>query len=296
MIRTRFASVVPLLVIAACSSPTTGPAKPGAAMAPLSMAKDPQMVAVPEGRFIAGSTPEERTAAYDDYLHTAGHDTAREQKWFDAEEDRHQVGLPAYRIDLMPVTQAEYAEFVLTKRAPPPAIDAQAWAAQGFVQDYAVVSRFIWKDGAPPIGREDHPVVLVTQNEAADYCKWRGELVGAERRLPTAAEFEKAARGEGGVIYPWGNLYEPEKLNSAVKGPGDTTPVGQFTEGASPYGALDMAGNVFQWTATPFREGHMTVKGSAWEDFGGIGRGASRHGRPRTARHIIVGFRCAAGA
>lgn len=252
------------------------------------------MLTIPEGKFIAGSTPEERTAAYDDYLATAGHDTARENKWFDSEEDRHQLEMVAYKIDLMPVTQAEYAEFVTAKLASPPFIDAQAWAAQGFVQDYATVQRFLWKDGAPPTGREDHPVVLVTYDEAAAYCKWRGELAGHPRRLPTADEYEKAARGDAGIIYPWGNTYDPEKLNSAVKGPGDTTPVGQYSAGASPYGALDMAGNVFQWTSTPFKAGHMTVKGSAWEDYGGVGRGASRHGRPITARHVIVGFRCAA--
>jgi toxoflavin biosynthesis protein ToxD len=290
MIRLAFASI---LLFTACSS-TPGPAKPGASTAPLSLAKDPQMLSIPEGRFIAGSTPEERAAAYDDYLATSGHDTARENKWFEGEEERHQLGLPRFRIDLMPVTQAEYAEYVNAKLAPAPSIDEKAWAEQGFLQDYATVQRFIWKDGGPPIGREDHPVVLVTYAEAQAYCKWRGELTGEPRRLPTADEYEKATRGEGGVAYPWGNVYEADKLNSAVKGPGDTTPVGQYTAGASPYGALDMAGNVFQWTSTPFREGHMTVKGSAWEDYGGVGRGASRHGRPVGARHVIVGFRCAA--
>lgn len=252
------------------------------------------MVPIPEGKYIAGSTPEERTAAYDDYLNTAGHDTAREKKWFENEEDRHLMALPAFRIDLMPVTQAEYAEFVLAKLAPQPAIDEATWKAQGFVQDYSVVQRFVWKDGLPPTGREDHPVVLVTWNEAAAYCKWRGDLRGEQRRLPTAAEYEKAARGEGGFAYPWGNVYEADRLNSIVKGPSDTTPVGQYITGASPYGVLDLAGNVFQWTSTRFKQGQMTVKGSAWEDHGGVGRGASRHGRPVGARHVIVGFRCAA--
>ncbi len=252
------------------------------------------MIEIPAGHFITGSTPEERTAAYDAYLETAGHDTAREHKWFEGEADRHVTVLPAFRIDLMPVTQAEYAEFVSAKLAPPPSIDQAAWKAQGFVQDYSVVERFNWKDGLPPTGREDHPVVLVTWSDAEKYCEWRGKLSGESRRLPSEAEFEKASRGEGGLAYPWGNVFEAEKLNSAVKGPGDTTPVGQYVDGKSPYGVLDAAGNVFQWTSTPFKPGHMTVKGSAWEDFGGIGRGASRHGRPVGARHVIVGFRCAA--
>lgn len=284
-----------LLAGSGCSSSSTGTARPGAmAIAPLSLAKDQQMVKVAGGKYISGSTPEERTAAYDDYLNTSGHDTAREQKWFDGEDDRHVADVAAFSIDLMPVTQAEYSEYVTAKLASAPTIDEAAWNAQGFVQDYTTVQRFLWKDELPPVGREDHPVVLVTWTEADGYCKWRGQLGGQDRRLPSEPEFEKAARGDQGLAYPWGNAYEPDKLNSAVKGPRDTTSVGQFTAGASPYGMLDAAGNVFQWTSTRFKTGTMTVKGSAWEDFGGLGRGASRHGRAIGARHVIVGFRCAA--
>lgn len=286
--------VVVVVVLAACSSKPDAAHPAGAQLAPLSLAKDQHMVLVPAGQYIAGSTPEERATAYDDYRATAGQDTARDKKWFDGEEERHVAVLPAYRIDLMPVTQVEYAEFVAAKLAPSPGIEQAAWQAQGFVQDYAVVQRFNWNDGRPPTGREDHPVVLVTWDEAEKYCEWRGKLSGEQRRLPTEAEYEKAARGDNGLAYPWGNVYEADRLNSAVKGPGDTTPVGQYVDGKSPYGVLDVAGNVFQWTSTKFKEGHMTVKGSAWEDFGGVGRGASRHGRPVGARHVIVGFRCAA--
>lgn len=282
-----------LVTLAACSGQPNPTHPTAASTAPLSLAKEPQMVVVPAGRFIAGSTVEERIAAYDDYLSTAGNDTAREKKWFEGEEDRHQVELPAFRIDLLPVTQAEFAEFVTAKKAAPPSIDADAWTKQGFIQAFTIVERFNWKEGVPPAGREDHPVVLVTWAEANAYCKWRGELAGADRRLPTEREYEKAARGDAGIAYPWGNAFEADKLNSAVNGPHDTTPVGQYTNGASPYGLLDMAGNVFQWTSTKWRDGSMTVKGSAWEDYGGVGRGASRHGRPVGARHVIVGFRCA---
>jgi formylglycine-generating enzyme required for sulfatase activity len=283
-----------VVVLAACSS-TPNPAHPsGPSVAPLSLAKDQHMILIPAGQYIAGSTLEERAAAYDDYLQTAGHDTAREKKWFEGEEDRHVAVLESFRLDLMPVTQAEYAEFVHAKQASPPSIDQATWQAQGFLQDYAVVEKFNWRDGRPPVGREDHPVVLVTWKEAEKYCAWRGQLVGQDRRLPSEAEYEKAARGSSGLAYPWGNVFEAAKLNSAVGGPRDTTPVGQFVDGKSPFGVLEVAGNVFQWTSTKFKDGHMTVKGSAWEDFGGIGRGAARHGRPVGSRHVIVGFRCAA--
>ncbi len=285
-----------MLVLAACSS-APGPSSPGRTLAPLSLAADDRLIAIPAGPYIAGSTPEERDAAYDAYLASSGQDTARLDRWFDREPERHVEQLPAFRIDLMPVTQVQFAEFVRAGRALPPTIDEAAWRAQGFAQDYATeVERFAWRDDRPPAGREDHPVVLVTWSEANGYCAWRGEQRGEPRRLPTAGEFEKAARGDGGIAYPWGNAFEATKLNSAVDGPHDTVPAGAHPAGASPYGVLEMAGNVFQWTATADASDKRIVKGSAWEDFAGLGRGASGHARAITARHVIIGFRCAADA
>jgi toxoflavin biosynthesis protein ToxD len=284
-----------ITLLAACSS-VPAPKGPTPNAASLSLAADVQMVTVPEGPYVAGSTPEERAQAYDDFFTTSGNETARDKQWFDGEEDRHLEHLPAFRIDLMPVTHSQYAEFVAATGAHVPAIDEAAWKAQGLAQDYALVAQFSWKAGEPPPSKLDHPVVLVTYDEAAAYCVWRGKQAGEPRRLPTAMEYEKAERGDGGLAYPWGNSYEADKLDSAVKGPGDTVPAGQFTNGASPYGVLDLAGNVFEWTSTPFSGGKRMVKGSAYEDFGGVGRGAGRHGRAPTLRHIIIGFRCAAEA
>lgn len=287
-----------VVVVAGCGHGTTpGPVSPQAAHAQLSMAADDRMIAIPAGKYIAGSTPEERAAAYDAFLAATAVDTARENHWFDNEEDRHVANLPAFKIDLMPVTQAAFAEFVAAGKAAPPTIDEAAWHAQGFTQDFTnEVVRYLWTQSAPPQDRLDHPVVLITWDEANRYCAWRGELRGAERRLPTAAEFEKAARGDGGLAYPWGNAYEAAKLNNGDSGPKDTMPVGSFTTGASPYGVLDMAGNVFQWTSTPGDAGMMLVKGSAWEDHAGVGRAAARQGRKSTARHVVLGFRCAGAA
>lgn len=284
-----------VVVVVGCSAPAVHHAQ--SASAPLSLAADSQMLAIPAGQYIAGSTLEEREAAYDDFANTAGKNTAREHHWFDGEEERHVAQLPAFRIDLMPVTQSQYAEFVAAGGAPAPHVDEATWQSYGFTQDFATqVARFNWNDGAPPSGRADHPVVLVTWEEAKRYCAWRGEQAGHPTRLPTEDEYEKAARGVEGIAYPWGNTFEPDKLNSAVKGPLDTTPVGQYVKGASPFGMLDAAGNVFEWTATPFKKGQVTVKGSSWEDFAGLGRGGSRHGRPPAIRHAIIGFRCAADA
>ena len=286
-----------VLLLAACGSETPRPAHPHAIHAPLSLAADDRMIMVPDGKYIAGSTPEERAASYDDFATATTTDTAREEKAFDAEEDRHQVPLPAFRIDFMPVTQAQYAEFVMAGKVAPPAIDEAAWTAQGFRHAYAAdVARFSWKGSAPPDDRLDHPVVLVTHEEATRYCAWRGELRGQRRRLPTAAEFEKAARGTGGLAYPWGNAFEASKLNTADGGPKDTVPAGTHAGGASPYGLLDMAGNVAQWSSTAGPSGTMLVKGSSWDDHAGWGRAASARPFKPSVRHIIIGFRCAGGA
>jgi len=296
---TRLAIVVAVGAHAAAGcSGAPGPTDPGAAaraaQAPLSLAADQRMIVIPEGHFVSGSTPEERAVAYDDYETTAGKDTARLERWFEREASRHGVELPAFRIDLMPVTQAQFAEFVATEHAAPPVV-ADADPSIGL--DFATqVSRFAWKDGRPPSGREDHPAVLVTWDDAQRYCAWRGVLRGEKRRLPSADEFEKAARGGDGLAYPWGNAFEPDKLNSAIGGPRDTTPVGSYAAGASSFGVLDMAGNVLHWTATPADAEDMIVKGSAWNSAGGMGRGASVDQRPRGARDVLVGFRCAADA
>jgi len=285
----------------ACSSPScSAPASPGVtyggAPASASRQADADMIPIPAGPFVKGSSLDEREQAYADYRQTAGHDAARRGRWFEREPEPHQVTLAAYVIDKAPVTNAAYAEFVRDTGRSGPTIDKAAWEAQRFAQHYErEVRRFNWDGQTPPAGRGDHPVLLVTWSEARDYCAWRGAAVGAERHLPTADEYEKAARGTDGMVYPWGGQWDASKLNSGLTEPRDTTPVGSYPQGASPFGMLDAAGNVFEWTSTvwPFKPNAATVKGSAWEDYAGVGRGASAHGRPKTIRHAIVGFRCA---
>jgi len=136
----------------------------------------------------------------------------------------HRVRTRAYRIDKFPVTKAQYAQFVAAKKYRPP---------------------LSWTDGYIPRGVELHPVTMVSWYNARDYCAWAG------KRLPTEAEWEKAARGTDGRSWPWGASMHPENLNTYYK-VGRTTPVNAYPMGASPYGVMDMAGNVQEWVADQF--------------------------------------------
>jgi|SRR5579884_243212 len=138
---------------------------------------------------------------------------------------RHTVHLDDYYIDLYDVTNAHYKRFV----------DATGH-----------VSPSHWSQNQYPPGKANHPVTFVSWFDAEAYCKWEG------KRLPTEAEWEKAARGTDGRMFPWGAKLEPKRANVPPEGIKDTTPVNAFPEGKSPYGLYDMSGNVFQWTADWF--------------------------------------------
>jgi iron(II)-dependent oxidoreductase len=137
---------------------------------------------------------------------------------------QHSTDLPTYKIDKYPVTNAQYARFVAATGHRPPST---------------------WVNGKIPPGRELHPVTLVSWYDANSYAQWAG------KRLPSEAEWEKAARGTDGRRWPWGNVMQPSRLNTYYN-VGSTTPVTAYPQGASPYGIMDMAGNVSEWTADEF--------------------------------------------
>ncbi len=162
-----------------------------------------RMVEIPAGPFWMG-TDRRRAADYD--------------------HPRHRVELPAYRIDVYPVTNAQYARYVVATGVRPP---------------------LHWQDGRIPRGELMRPVTMVSWFNARNYCAWAG------KRLPSEAEWEKAARGPDGRYWPWGNTMDSQRLNTYYQ-VGATTDVTAYPEGASVYGVMDMAGNVSEWVADDF--------------------------------------------
>lgn len=153
------------------------------------------------------------------------------------EAPKHEVELPAYRIGKYPVTNAEYAQFIRqTGRSVAP-------ETKGF--ELAEIGQ------KPRSGLENHPVVGITWDDAVAYCHWLTTLTGRTYRLPSEAEWEKAARGIDGRTYPWGNAIPDKILCTFDKDQkSGTEKVSEHPEGASPYGCLDLAGNVWEWTNT----------------------------------------------
>jgi len=182
-------------------------------------------------------------------------------------DDKKEVELPEFLIDKAPVTNAEYGRFVAETGHKP----AEHW-----------------KDRTPPKQIADHPVTWVSWHDAVAYAKWAGA------RLPTEQEWERAARGIDGREYPWGEWAEG-RCNSTETGISGTTPVGQYSpEGDSPYGCVDMAGNVWEWTASEHEGGGHVLRGGAFvnEDWGV--QCAFRSRRDPFDRDWDIGFRLVA--
>ena len=201
----------------------------------------------------------------------------------EAERPPHTVSVDAFEIDMFEVTNEEFERFVTEtgyETGAEKAGESKTW------RTYAE-------------GRPRHPVVKATWNDAVAYCEWAG------KRLPTEAEWEKAARGTEGYIYPWGNEWDPTKANTRDAGYRDTTIVGSFPEGASPYGVMDMVGNVREWVSdwykaypgsdyqSPyFGEKYRVIRGGGWFEDTELATTTQRFASSEEARNDDIGFRC----
>ena len=236
------------------------------------------MVLVPAGGFRMGCDP----------THNGGYDCSSQ------ELPLHSVNLDSYSIDKFEVTNARYAECVTAKACTPPA-DSSSWTRPSYYGNAAYGS---------------FPVIHVTFTQADAYCRWAGQ------RLPTEAEWEKAARGQSGArAYPWGdqapgcalaNFFDRAPIPPCV---GDTSAVGSYPGGASPYGAQDMAGNVLEWVHDWYDAGYYTVspasnppgpaagslkvkRGGGWDALPSTLKTAYRDFDDPAFQDFDLGFRC----
>ncbi len=252
----------------------------------------PETVDIPAGAFISGSDRAEREAAYQLDERAYGHSITRTNKWYEFEHLRTRITLPGFRIMWAPVTNALYSVFIKQTGHRPPGVDEATWKSYRLAHPFSRTRQFAWSGGAMPKGREQHPVVLVSKTDAEAFARWLSANTKSTWQLPTEEQWEKAARGESGARFPWGDEFDPARLNSHDTGPFTTMPVASFASGASAYGMMDAAGQVFEWTATTAGNNRSIVKGGSWDDKGcGVCRPAARHSRPNAIKHILIGFR-----
>lgn len=276
-------AVVAVVALAFCLMPGAGAGGSGLT---------PETVVIPAGTFIVGSDAAEREVAYQLDEKAYGHSRTRDRKWYGREVGRQTASTTRYRIMVTPVTNQAYGRFLDATDHSAPNVDVVTWKGYGLIHPFHRTRRHAWKNGHIPKDREDHPVVLVSHRDAVAYATWLSTETGVTWRLPTEVEWEKAARGLEGRYFPWGDEFDAARLNSHDAGPFDTVPVKSYPQGKSPFGVYDMAGQVFEWTATPAAKGRFTVKGGSWDDKGcGVCRSAARHSRPENLKHILVGFR-----
>ncbi|MBI5636667.1 MAG: SUMF1/EgtB/PvdO family nonheme iron enzyme [Nitrospinae bacterium] len=231
------------------------------------------MALVPAGDFLMGSTQQEIDSMKKEF----GGRVLYKDYPFETEMPKRKVKLKAFYIDIYEVTNRKYMEFIKqTGHAAPQH----------------------WSGGTYPADSPDNPVLYVNKEDAEAYAKW------AHKRLPTEEEWEKAARGTDGRVFPWGNKFDPNmaatadsnlefiehgfcKVNTGNK-------VGLAPGDVSPYGAHDMAGNSREWTATldPAHKDMAVLKGASWVDLNITARAAYRESVPVESRSHIITFRC----
>jgi len=247
----------------------------------------PELLYIEAGSFIKGSDSAEREYGYKLDEQAYNHQRTRTGKWYDTEPDKQRASTASYSISKTPITNRQYQYFIEDTNHPQPSVDESTWNGYQLVHPYSRAQRFNWHNNLPPSNTEQHPVVLISYEDAIAYTEWLSRKTQQTWQLPDYDQWERAARGDDGAIFPWGDLFDPTLLNSHDVGPFKTQPVGTYPSGASPHGMLDAAGQVFEWIKTEPNHKRAWVKGGSWDDKGcGVCRPAARHTRPKPIKHI----------
>jgi formylglycine-generating enzyme required for sulfatase activity len=262
----------------------------------MTLATTPNLARIPAGDFLMGAADFEQD-----------------------ERPVHRVFVSEFFIGRFAVTQDEYARFVRATGYPPPSIRGLPLVTMGGrdAMFRELAAPYVWEDGNPPTAHGSHPVVLTRYEDALAYCRWLSEALGRVVRLPTEAEWEKAARGGlEGQRYPWGDDIESVRCNyltdPAVKRERGTRPTGTYSPNA--YGLYDMSGNVWEWVSDWYHAdyygladardplgpatGSMRIlRGGSWvNDDVSMLRCAYRHKVPPDTYAHSIGFRIVCGS
>jgi formylglycine-generating enzyme required for sulfatase activity len=251
---------------------------------PRIVTRNPKMIRVPGGRVQIGLDPDDLDRVMST-LDGLGLDRA----WIAKECPNHAVDLMPYAIGKYPVTNQEYRDFLLEtghQRLP------DSWHFRRFPQE-----------------RSNHPVYTVSPEDADAYAAWLTRMTRRRFRLPTESEWEFAAAGPDGLEYPWGDAFAPDHANTAETGLFQSSPIGVFVDGNSPFGVTDMAGNVEEYISGPYTAypggawvsdhlveihgAYRVARGGGFARFRDLARTRRRHGgNPRSATYTM-GFRLA---
>jgi len=237
-------------------------------------------IQIPAGEFLMGTSSQQVQSL----LRTE--DWAKEwleKELFKIEQPQHKISLPSFFIARAPVINLEYQEFILDTNHRVP----RNWFGFSFPED-----------------TESHPVTEVSLADALAFCTWISEKTGEKFRLPTEAEWERAAKGNDNRVYPWGNDFDPWRCNTKESGKAGTTPILNYSPGGdSPWGISDMAGNVMEWTNSimkpyPFEQKppkeervECVVRGGSWYYSHRLARCSSRETVLSTFTSPALGFR-----
>jgi formylglycine-generating enzyme required for sulfatase activity len=228
-----------------------------------------EMILIPAGSFLMGADPD-----------------APFNPWY-GEYPQHEVNLSSFMISKTEVTNLMYRQCVYED-----ACESPIEVSSSTRDDYFTNAQF-----------NSYPVVNITWAQAENFCRWMGQ------RLPTEAEWEYAARGTSGNLFPWGNTPPNCSLANYQGCNGDTVPVGSYSSGVSPFGLFDMAGNVNEWVSDWMGEGYYydspvdnppgpdsgmdhIIRGGGWTDPMRELRSTSRGGMDPGKHDSSVGFRC----